>query len=98
MLTETCQAALSPGPRLQRYRALVPSSLVIKEEPESQRGKLFTRDHSAREMTKPGVFYSGDSLKAEPKTRTEGRWFPGEVTPGDKSEGLEPGTRKGKSQ
>lgn len=45
-------------------------------------------------MTKPGVLFR-DSLKAEPKTRTEGRWVPGKVTPGSKSGGLEPGTRKG---
>ena len=45
-------------------------------------------------MTEPGVLFRV-SLKAEPKTRTEGRRVPGEVTPGSKSEGLRPGTRKG---
>ena len=38
-------------------------------------------------MTKPGVLFRV-SLKVQPKTRTEGRQFPGEVTPRSKSEGL----------
>lgn len=38
-------------------------------------------------MTKPGVLFRA-SLRVEPKTRTEGRQFPGEVTPRSESEGL----------
>lgn len=44
-------------------------------------------------MTKPGVLFQVP-LKAEPKKRTGGRQFAGEVTPGSKSEGLGTGTGK----
>ena len=47
----------------------------------------------SKEVTKPGVLFQVP-LKAEPKKRTGGRQFAGEVTPGSRSEGLGTGTGK----